>query len=1086
MPIKTQTKIAPCGHYRHYSMHMPTPARILHIFLRIVLALTIVSAGLVLATAFFLRQNPHALAEHLADAVRSRAGIECTMGLVDVAMLPVPALAVADIQIRTDDLIVSVAYATVRPSFMALLRGEFEPGDITLLRPEITFTPQERIFPTAAEAGTPFSIPPVVQNCRIIVQHGSLTVQEKGGREFRLRDIRTDISPAITQGKSSLHGWLHIGSATVYDGDTIAAYLDAIQVDVDGAVLDPAQRTGSVRIQGRGSLPHMVSVASLDIQVEQKKHGATTDHMVSANIQGTLPFDGQSIPFHVDGIGKNTDSGAFVIDGLSLGLDKDRIHMQGSLTLPQGETLWPQASGKLTIHRLSLVQWFGFGRPMPAGLQNTLDVLSGTLDFELDAKGLKVPRLQINVADTSFEGNGGVASWTNPLIAINARSRQISLNTALPESMGRSPKAPVYSHKALTPEPGSTDAASMSIPDISYDIQLQVDEVHYGPLRMQNAQYRCLPGGQGRVDMRFGVGGLYGGTADGALLLTSGTGTKPTHYNIRAQIKNMSVERPLHSLTGSKWLGGRLTASAQWVAEGKNPIAFLTSLSGTTALKVEDGYFDSPSQAGDADKFIFSRLECSSRTRGQSAGTTATRTTQPDALSFDGEWQGLLHSKDWQGSVRLDGPLSFTRKGGLPLFFQKIPGSVSVQLNKEVTGLTQTVKAHATGRYSFHTGTSSLEVEDANISAEGLEVRGTLHSTLKELTLKGDIQAKTEHLRRVLALTGTSFDTLPSGALQQAQCTARIALSPTSLSLSNMKAKVDATHVAGTVEGQWKERPAWKFDLNADSFDLATYRTPDPEGAKASTAAWNLKTLQSTDAQGTIRINTATLYRLRLQNVHIPVRLSKGLLECVPLKAELYTAPAKGSLRAEAKNGLHIRFDAQAFNVDMLPLTTDQNFGTVLAGRAVFNAYTEGTLRSDADIPVNLNGTYGLEIVNGYFQSRTPQGSAKGGKTAFTFVRGTGQLQKGILRNTDFVMDGSTMRVTGKGQIDFVTRQLDYTALVNMRNIAEFPVHYYGSLSNPQRDIKAGKAIVDTLGQLGTDAFGLVGDVLSVPFKLFR
>lgn len=1065
---------------------MPTPVKILHIFLRIVLALTLVSAGLMLATAFFLRQNPHALAEHLADAIRSRAGIECTMGLVDVALLPVPALAVADIQIRTENLTVSVAYATVRPSFTALLRGEFEPGDITLLRPEITVTAPAKIFPPAAESGSTFNIPPLLQNCRLMVQHGSLTVQEIGGREFRLRDIRTDLSPALTDGASSLHGWLHIGSATVYDGDTIAASLDAVQVDMDGAVFDAAQRTGSVRLQGRGSLPHVVNITSLDIQLEQKAHGATTTHMVSANIQGTFPFDGQSIPFHVDGIGKNIDSGAFAIDGLTLGLDKDRIHMQGALTLPQDGALWPQASGKLTIHRLSLVQWFGFGRPMPAGLQTTLDALSGTLDFELNATGLKVPHLQVHVADTSFEGNGGVASWANPVIAINARSRQISLSTAFPESMGGSPTAPVYSHKALTPEPGSTDAASMSIPNIDYDIQLQVDEVHYGPLRMQNAQYRCLPGGQGRVDMRFGVGGLYGGTADGALLLTSGTGTNPTHYNIRAQIKNMNAERPLHLLTGSKWWGGRLTASAQWLAEGKKPIAFLTSLSGTTTLKVEDGYFDSPSHAGDADKVIFSRLECSSRIRGQSTGTNTTRTTQPNALSFDGEWQGLIHNKDWQGSVRLEGPLSFTREGGLPLFFQKIPGSVSVQLNKEVTGLTQTVKAHATGRYSFHSGTSALEVEDANISGEGLEVRGTLQSTLKELTLKGDIHAKTEHLRRVLALTGNSFGTVPEKGLQQAQCTARIALSPTSLSLHNMKAKIDTTHVAGTVEGQWNGRAAWKFDLNADSFDLANYRTPSPEGAKASTTPWNLKTLQSTDAQGTVRINTATLYRLRLHNVHIPVRLSKGLLECAPLKAELYTAPTKGSLRAEVKNGLQIRFDAQAFNVDMLPLTMDQNFGTVLAGRAVLNAYTEGTLRSAADIPVNLNGTYGLEVVNGYFQSRTAQGDVKGGKTAFNFVRGTGQMQKGILKNNDFVMDGSNMRVTGKGQIDFVTRQLDYTALVKIRNITEFPVHYYGSLSNPQRDIKAGKAIVETLGQLGTDAFGLVGDVLSVPFKLFR
>lgn len=1083
---------------------MPHPARLLQLFLRIALVLTLIIGGLLLGMAFSLRQNPEALAEHLADLIRSHAGIECSMGLVDVAMLPMPALAITDISISTEELQLSVAYATVRPSVLALLRGEFAPGDITLLRPELVLKsplsptatlPAPLPAPPAVKAEPQvqnFRLPAVLQNCRLMVQHGSVEALRIGDRRVQLRDIRTDISPSSDGGADTMLGWLHVGSATVYDGPNVAAQLDSLQFDISGALFDLAQgATGSVRIQGRVSLPHVLHINNFDVQMEQVQSDKSSSRVVTANIMGNFPFDGQTIPFHMQGMGKGRGklSSPLTVESLDLMLDRDRIHLQGQLALPTGESLWPEVSGSLNLHRLSLTQWFGFGRSLPGGLQRSLDELSGNLEFSMNSKGLQVPKLHVNVAGTSFDGKGSVQSWAQPVISIEARSRQIELGAALPESLGKFPSAPLFRHKALTPEPGSVAAANSDLPDINYDIQLRVDTVQYGPLTAQDAQFRCLPSGQaGIVDMRFGVGGLYGGSLEAKLLLTAAAADRPTQYDIRAQLKNMHAEKPLHLVTGSKFLGGRLSATAQWRAEGNKSAVFFSSLNGASTIKVEDGYYDSPTTLGNSDKFAFSRLELSTRHRGQ-AGLNTQRTqtsAQNSGLSLDGEWQGLLHTKDWQGSVRLDGPLTFASKTLLPLSFQKVPGSVSVQLSKEITSLTQNIKSHLTGRFSYNTGTSNFDIEDAHLSAEGLEVRGTVQSTLKDLSLKGDLQLTTSQLRRVLTLLGYDPNSVPAHALQHAEASARLSFSPTSLNLQNLKARVDSTHVAGSIEGQWNSRATWKFDLNADSFDLAHYKKTQPEGAAPSAKPWDLKILQSTDAQGTLRFGTLRLYKFNLQNAHIPVRLQKGQLECAPLKATAYTAPVKGFFQAEAKNGLHVKLDVQATNVDMLPLTADLNIGTILAGKGMFKALTQGIIKSDADIPAALDGNYGLEILHGYFQSRTPQGEPTGSKSGFSFLRGTGQLQKGILYNNDFVMDSSSMRVTGKGQINFVSRQLDYTALVKMRNIAEFPVRYSGSLSNPQREIKAGKAIVETLGNLGADVFGLVGDVISTPFKFFR
>lgn len=1079
---------------------MRITGKILHISLRIVLGtilsiVTLMGIAL-LGTGIFLHQNPYALAEKLTDAIRTRAGIECTVGLVDVAMLPIPALAVTDVRISTSTMTLTVAYATMRPSLWALLRGEFEPGDITLLRPDLHLkaapAPPTPTAQTPAPAEpvtapiilpTTLTIPPALLQSRIIIQHGTLEIQDFQGRRVQMQEIRTDISPTAPD---SVNGWVHIGTATVYDGNNVAAHFTALQAEMDGAILALHQGAkGRVRLQGQASMPQVLYLDSLDMQINQGHNETQPVTLLLAKMQGSFPFGGDSIPFHLDGMGKSTGQGPIIIDNLDIGLDKDRLHMQGSMTLPQGGSLWPTVAGSLTIHRLSLPQWFGFGRPMPAGLQRSLDSLTGNMNFALDPKGLAVSHLLINVAGTTFEGTGGVASWAKPVIAINARSKQLTLDKALPEATGNFPMAPSYANSPLTPEPGSDAAAGMNMPDLNYDIQLGVDTLHYGPLQMQKVQYRCIPAEQGTVDMRFEVGTVYGGSADGAMLLASATATQKTQYTIRTTLKNIDLQKPITLLTGSKWLGGRMNATAQWRAEGKTFPLFLATLNGTSTIKIEDGFYDTPTIKGDADKFAFNRLELSSRLRGL-ADPSPAKNASPDLWTIDGEWQGQLHTKQWQGSARLDGPISLHRKNGVPLTFYKVPGSLSVQLHKDLTNLPQDVKAHATGRFTFNSTTGAFDAEDASINTEGIELRGNLQSNLLALTVGGDVHLKSQHLRRALTLLGYPLDNIPAKALQQVDGRAHLAYSPTSLTLRDITAAIDSSHVSGLVEGQWQGRPQWKFDLKTDKFDLAKYRTPRPEGKAPSTQAWNLKPMQGVDMQGNFSFGSLQIFKMHLQNAHIPVRLRNGTLACTPLKAQAYSGTVTGALHAESKNGLKLQLDIQAAAVDMLGLTMDQQLSTVLGGKALLNGNTKGTIRSDSDIPAALSGTYGLEIVNGFYQSRNTAGALTGSKSNFNLARGTGQMRNGVLHNTDFVMTSNNMRVSGKGEIDFVSDKLDYTVLVNLKNIAEFPIRYSGALNNPVRTIQAGKAIADTLEQLGSDVLGIVGGVLSTPFKLLR
>ena len=105
---------------------------ITRIFLALLLTLSAMSAGVF----WLLQRNPQALTEHYIEQIAASTGLTITVESVNVALLPLPSLAVSNASITGKGLSFTVAYATLRPDFLALLRGELLPRNITLLRPQ--------------------------------------------------------------------------------------------------------------------------------------------------------------------------------------------------------------------------------------------------------------------------------------------------------------------------------------------------------------------------------------------------------------------------------------------------------------------------------------------------------------------------------------------------------------------------------------------------------------------------------------------------------------------------------------------------------------------------------------------------------------------------------------------------------------------------------------------------------------------------------------------------------------------------------------------------------------------------------------
>ena len=1005
---------------------MFSPLRILHICLRVLLVLALTTALCLVGVAVFLYHNPQSLARHLADEVAARTGMTCTLESVSVALLPLPSLALSDVYMRSDAMELSVAYATVRPSLMPLLHGDFEPASVTLLRPQLR--------------------------------------------------VRVD---SAAQGPD-------LGSL---EGVTLPDMLDGAAISIS---------YGLLQVEGASSL--LVE----DIATDLRLHAPA---MAQVELSGKARLDGRLLPFAVQGKIQGDGAGSVHFPHLALGLDQDRLVFTGTLALrgPSAPTptdptkdglalAGPTLEGSLALGRLSLSQWFGFARQLPPGLQNALHRLEGRLDFHLDTRGLEVPHIEVLAAGARFVGRGSVPSWAAPVVLLDLRAPDLDLDAAFPETRGQNPTAPAFGHAPLTPEPGSPAAKALSGPDIGYDINLQVGSLQSWKLTLGEVGFRCAPAAQDQVGMSFAVGNMYGGKGEGSLLLRRME--QKTGYTLKTSLKNVALEPMLTPWVGPL-LGGRLWLESEAATQGHTMASFLTGLDGSLALRLENGFVRSG--GGKAEKLPFARVYLESRTRSSGDAAVVAAGRIPPELSFTGKWKGGVDAPQFKGAFQLEGPVTFSSTGMLPVQVRKAPGHVSVTVDKTLTGLAETLKADVTGRFSLHSGKRWLAVEDGQAELWGMILKGSAQAVLPDAkgqgaSARGHLALTTANARRALHnLAPGTAAVFPQGTLQGAQGQADFQWSPGSMELARLKLRVDETTLSGAVSGQWKGRPQWKFELAADTLNMDRYLSPKTARAGAvsspparkNTPQWSLGWMKNMDADGSLRVGLLRAHKVSVREARTPVHLRAGTLSCPAVQGNLYGAQALGSFRAEAGQGLATQVSLEASNIDLQALCADRGMKTVLGGRGYVWLRAQGAPRSSAQIPGAFDGAWRVHASEAFVQARNDKGALTGKRTVLGKVQASGVLQKGVLRSETLTLAGPDITASGGGWVNLNTDTLDVRLQVNMYRIPEFPVRFYGSLSAPQRSINAGKAIIDTLGNLGTGVLDVVGDVVGGALRLF-
>ncbi len=1090
-----------------------------------ILGLVIVILLAFSAAAIYLYQNQESLSQEIAAKIKNRTGIEASFSAVDVALFPIPSLAISDISLQFEQAKLNIAYATASPVLWSLLQGKVVLGHISLIRPYISgelpknvtennAPPHEvKIFEDTHDiinkALDSVTIPPVLHGCDIKIAHGSVDFA-LGDSKIVMEDIQIDLDISLN---GTLRTDIAINSPSTFKHDETMTQVDALQLSISGLTNAENLRMLKLNLGTRLHIDKLLKNTNInfDFSLQPDVEMGTTEgssphlkHILTGkwNIDGSLLWHDVAIPMASSGDLSGDLDTSIDITQASAQLGDDSLSLQAQLNNIFSND--PSISGSIDLKHLSLTQWFGFARNLPPGLQHTLkDISDGKLDFEMNKNWLKVPHIEATAAKTTFVGTGGVASWDDIIIKLDLSGPDVSLVTAFPETEGVDVSVPSFPHRPLTPMPGTSEAAASTGPSVGYDINLNVEKLTTWGLTLGDVSFRAIPAEEvaksnpknhpDAVLLDFTIDKFYGGKTKAKALLFR-TKDKISGYDITAIFRNVNAKGPLDILAGREILGGKLSLDTSFVAYGKNLGEFLISKVGELSLNVDGGFFTGKSK----QRTSFENFHVAGKFTSTPL-TTKMSNSMPASLRYNGLWKVALQRPDLHLESNLNGILTLVGKDYTDIVLDNISGKLQATLGAKSIGLKQDILADISGKYSFDSAKSTLSAAKAQMlipNFANTSLNGNFSMDYaKELQWEANLKGHTKNLS-VLAekLSSEHKSPIPATAPQELKIQAKLTKNDKGLNISNLWLSLDKMKLSGNIHKSADQKPLWNINLKLNLLDLdklfptqkATTSTPSTVTTKPS-KPWSLAWLNENNAKGQIQIEILRLHKTTSTNINIPIKMENNTLTLSPIRGTFYGGPAKVDFVGKGVgNVLHVQGGISAENIKMLELSHELKLKTAIGGSGSVWVSAKGALTNSNTILPLLDGTWRVKIAKGFFQTRRDDGTLTGESTTFEELRDSGPLSNGILYSKNLALLGPDLSLTGSGTIDIVKNTLDMRLLASTSGLNDIPVHYYGSLDDPQRDINTGSVILGAITNFGTGIFDLLGGALEGLFGIFK
>ena len=338
----------------------------------------------------------------------------------------------------------------------------------------------------------------------------------------------------------------------------------------------------------------------------------------------------------------------------------------------------------------------------------------------------------------------------------------------------------------------------------------------------------------------------------------------------------------------------------------------------------------------------------------------------------------------------------------------------------------------------------------------------------------GDLWLKTSDTGRFLAALGVGDIALPQGLGQTADINLDLTLTPDRrLALREVVADLGGNALTGAADITLNGTPDVNAQINVGALDLTGFAGSAPSGtapasstpAPASPTGWSkapidASALSAFNGEVALRADSIDLGTLSLGATRVLLRNDRSRMVAELREIRAYAGVISGEFVVNNRNGLSVGGALNATSIAMQPLLQQT------AGLGRFHGTGDAEvsfLGSGASLDAimrSLSGSGAVNVGRGHIEGIDLDAlmgnfDVEGGTTVFDSLAATFDMDQGVLRNDDLLMQLPNFTATGTGQVGLGAQTLDYTVTpkalrVNGDRGLAIPVRIFGPWAAPQ------------------------------------
>ncbi|MDQ7074368.1 MAG: AsmA family protein [Gammaproteobacteria bacterium] len=376
-------------------------------------------------------------------------------------------------------------------------------------------------------------------------------------------------------------------------------------------------------------------------------------------------------------------------------------------------------------------------------------------------------------------------------------------------------------------------------------------------------------------------------------------------------------------------------------------------------------------------------------------------------------------------------------------------GAVSLHMNADLLA-------------NLHTESLKLKVAELQLAGVNTSLSVEIEKRLQNPQIKGLFTLHNTDLRQVLTdLKLPLPEMADNSTLSAISAQIPFQFDGKKLHLSQLKLQLDQSQLSGNLTlGQLDAAlPEVQFQLNMSALNADRYLPPpsetkEPEMEQAADGdapiELPLELLRQLNIDGSFELEQLIISNLKLAHLQLGIKAKKGQIALQPLNLDLYEGNLKASAKLDARqNTPRYHLQSQLTNLSSGPLLKDFLDNDFLLGHGdvILTVKTSGN--SVNALKKALNGDTALAFKNGAINGfnlaqslRKAKAKLSGksftetefSKTDFTALTVSATIKNGVVSSNDLDLRSPLLRVSGKGNANLVSNQLDYTAEIKITN----------------------------------------------------